>query len=88
MHAQAGDSGLPEEVQCPEEAEGNSHSLQAGCKMHDKVIGESVPRVGKDRVVSPGQRCGGDGCLGMLGVKKGKEAKWSSGRIWLGFPSA
>lgn len=47
MHAQAGDSGLPEEVQCPEEAEGNSHTLQAGCRMH----GGFVPHVGKDRVV-------------------------------------
>lgn len=47
MHAQAGDGGLSEEVQCPEEAEGNSHAFQADCKMRDQVIGGFVPRVGK-----------------------------------------
>lgn len=88
MHAQAGDGGLSEEVQRPEEAEGNSHTLQAGCKMHDQVIDGFVPRVGKDRVVSLGQRYGGDGHLGIPIVKKGKETEWGGGCIWLGFPSA
>lgn len=54
VHAQAGDGGLSEEVQCPEEAEGNSRSLQAGCKMSDQVTGGLVARVGKGRVVSLG----------------------------------
>jgi len=88
MHAQAGDSGLSEEVQCPEKAEGNSHILQAGCKMHDQVIGGFISQVGKDRVVSLGQGYGGDGHLGIPGVKKGKEIEWGGGCIWLGFPSA
>lgn len=43
MHAQTGDGGLSEEVQCPEEAEGNSYALQVGCKMHDRVVEGFVP---------------------------------------------
>lgn len=70
MHAQAGDGGLPEEVQCPEEAEGNSHTLQAGNRMH----GGFVPHAGKNSAVSLGQCCGGDRHLGSLVAKKGKES--------------
>lgn len=42
---------------------------------------------GKDRVVALGQRCGGDGHLGIPIVKKGRETEWGGGCIWLGFPS-
>lgn len=71
MHAQAGDRGLSEEVQRPEEAEGNLHVLQAGF----------VPPGGMDRVVSLGQRYEGDGHVGILVVKKGQEMERAGGCI-------
>lgn len=66
MHAQAGDGGLPEEVQCPEEAKGNSCSLLS--ESAAKCTGGSpggVRPVGKGRVGSVGGQHGADGDLGI-----------------------